>query len=40
VFVAGSSSAADLTVYSDFAEVREKVQFQNARFEWMGSCLG
>jgi hypothetical protein len=35
VFVAGSSSAADLTVYSDFAEVREKVQFQNSRFEWM-----
>jgi hypothetical protein len=35
VVVVGSSSAADLTVYSDFAEVREKVQFQNARFEWM-----
>jgi hypothetical protein len=31
----GFASAADLTVYSDFAEVREKVQFQNSRFEWM-----
>jgi hypothetical protein len=35
VLAVGHSSAADLTVYSDFAEVREKVQFQNSRFEWM-----
>jgi hypothetical protein len=29
------SSAADLTIYPNFAEVREDVSFKNSRFEWM-----
>jgi hypothetical protein len=29
------SSASELTIYPNFAEVRENVQFKNSRFEWM-----
>jgi hypothetical protein len=29
------SSAADLTIYPNFTEVREEVQFKNSKFEWM-----
>jgi hypothetical protein len=31
----GHSGAAELTIYPNFAEVREKVQFKNSSFEWM-----
>ena len=34
-FTLGHSSAAELTIYPNFAEVRENVQFKNSRFEWM-----
>ena len=34
-FTAARSSAADLTIYPNFAEVRENVSFKNSRFEWM-----
>jgi hypothetical protein len=35
VFAASHSSATELTVYPNFAEVRENVSFKNSRFEWM-----
>jgi hypothetical protein len=31
----GHSSAANLTIYPNFAEVRENVQFKDSKFEWM-----
>jgi hypothetical protein len=34
-FANSHSSAADLTIYPNFAEVREDVSFKNSRFEWM-----
>ena len=34
-FAASHSSATELTIYPNFAEVRENVQFKNSRFEWM-----
>jgi hypothetical protein len=34
-FAASYSSATELTIYPNFAEVREDVSFKNARFEWM-----
>jgi hypothetical protein len=34
-FTAGHSSAADLTIYPNFAEVRENVTFKNSKFEWI-----
>jgi hypothetical protein len=34
-FTAGYSSATDLTIYPNFAEVRQDVSFKNSRFEWM-----
>jgi hypothetical protein len=35
VFATGHSSASELTIYPNFAEVREDVSFKNSRFEWM-----
>jgi hypothetical protein len=34
-FAASHSSASELTIYPNFTEVRENVQFKNPRFEWM-----
>jgi hypothetical protein len=34
-FTASHSSATELTIYPNFAEVREDVSFKNSRFEWM-----
>ena len=34
-FAIPHSSAADLTIYPNFSEVREDVTFKNSRFEWM-----
>ena len=34
-FAVGHSSAANLTIYPNFAEVREDVTFKGSKFEWM-----